>query len=202
MRIYLAGPISGYTHDESEEWRDEFKALMPPSIKCYSPLRGKRFLREKGVITQSYSDTPFSTDKGILARDHDDCRRADLIVANLVGAEKISIGTVMEIAWGHAYRNPVLAIMDPGSVHDHPMIREAVSYRASTVYEAAEMAKTLLIPDWHDVRASSSVKKEEQTVINNFWAASSPLGPNYSYGRMKVGGILNPTPKRNHGDPV
>lgn len=144
FKVYLAGPISGLTYDEAQDWRHAFAATMPLSIECYSPLRVKHFLREHGVLEQSYPHHPLSTDRGIMTRDHNDVRTADALVVNLQDAPKASIGTIMEIAWAYAYGVPVIAILD--EQHDHPMIREAVGFRVSSLDEAAGIIEALLLP--------------------------------------------------------
>lgn len=146
MKIYLAGPISGLSYSASEQWRDEFKRLVPSSIACYSPLRSKRFLERESTIEQSYEASPLTTDRGIMTRDHLDCSTADLIVCNLLGVWRVSVGTVMECAWAFAYRKPLVLIMESGSVHDHPMIREAAGFRVADVPQAASVALSILRP--------------------------------------------------------
>lgn len=148
-KVYLAGPISGMTFQGSEEWRDEFKSYIPSGsdIKCFSPLRAKQFLKKKGVIEQSYADNPLSVDRGVMTRDHFDCATSDLVVANFMGVERVSIGTVMEVAWAHSYRKPLILIIEKeGNPHDHPMIREATGFRTESVEEAAYLALTILNP--------------------------------------------------------
>ena len=142
--IYLAGPISGLTYDGSEEWRNQFKSWMPPEIACYSPLRSKDYLRAEGILEQSYSQ-PLSSDRGIMTRDHFDCSRVDLIVCNLLGTKRVSIGTVMECAWAFAYRKPLVMIMEDENVHDHPMIRETIGFRVATLEDAALLVQSVLL---------------------------------------------------------
>ncbi len=147
MKCYLAGPISHLTYDDSESWRDEFKVMVDPRIECFSPLRRKQFLRDKGVLEQSYASiSPLASDRGIMQRDHFDCARADLIVCNLLGTTVKSTGTIMEIAWAFAYRKPLVLIMEDGNCHDHPMIREAISFRVKDVGEAVRLTEAILIP--------------------------------------------------------
>lgn len=143
--VYCAGPISGLTHDASEKWRDDFKGIVGSEIICLSPLRAKDYLRHAGILEQSYN-YPLSSDRGIMTRDHFDCSRADLVVCNLLNVSRVSIGTVMEIAWTYSYRKPLVAIMEDGSVHDHPMIREAIGFRVKTVMEAAQLTRSILLP--------------------------------------------------------
>lgn len=152
VKVYLAGPISGLDYDEAQDWRLRASLLLATTgITAYSPLRAKTFLRGKGVLEQSYTENPLSTDRGIMTRDHWDCRTADLILVNLLGADRVSIGTVMEIAWGFAYRVPVVAAMDPaGNLHEHPMIREAISYRLDGIDSAIQTVISILTPGFSD----------------------------------------------------
>lgn len=121
--------------------------MMPKRIECYSPLRAKQYLRKKGIIEQSYEDTPLSSDRGINARDYNDCKTSDLIVAYLSGATRMSLGTVGEMAWSFAYRIPLVVIMEPtGNIHDHPMSREWFSFRVQTLEAAAHIVEKVLLP--------------------------------------------------------
>jgi len=148
MRVYLAGPISGCTFGECTDWREYFKTLIPKSIQCLSPMRGKDFLRAKGVITDSYEkDGPLATQRGIMTRDFFDCTRSDLVVANLLGTEIVTIGTCMEIAWAFMNRTPLIVVMEKhGNIHDHPMIREAIGYRLTSLEDAADVVQSILWP--------------------------------------------------------
>lgn len=145
FKVYLAGPISGLAYDVAQDWRAYFSSMMPEGIVCYSPLRGKAFLRSHGVIhAKPIRGHLLATDRGIMTRDHHDVRTCDVLMVNLQDAPKASLGTAMEIAWAHAYGIPVVAILD--EQHDHPMIREAVGYRVSTLTEAAGVIEALLLP--------------------------------------------------------
>lgn len=147
FKVYLAGPISGLTYNEGQNWRETFANFMPPQIKCYSPLRAKQYLRTFGKLEQSYEVSALSTDRGINTRDHYDCMSSDLILAYLSGADRVSVGTVMEIAWAYAYRKPLVVVMEEaGNVHDHPMTREAFGFRVTYLAEAAELIPTILLP--------------------------------------------------------
>jgi nucleoside 2-deoxyribosyltransferase len=143
--IYLAGKISGLSFDESEAWRNEFKAIVGNAFRCFSPLRGKTGLRDVGVIEQSYT-TALSCDRGILCRDHLDCMTADMIVCNFQNTARVSIGSVMECAWAFAYRKPLLVITDHNTVHDHPMIRQVTDFTCGSVDDAALLALSILQP--------------------------------------------------------
>lgn len=147
FKVYLAGPISGLTYDGAQEWRGYVKDRLAPKIAAYSPLRSKQYLRTEGVLEQSYEFNPLSSDRGIMTRDHWDCMTSDLIFCNLFGADRVSIGTVQEIAWAFAYRKPLVVVMErQGNAHDHPMVREAIGYRTDDLDEAIHVARSILLP--------------------------------------------------------
>lgn len=147
-KVYLAGAISGLTYDNAEDWRALAREFLDAhGIAGYSPLRAKDYLRSEGVLEQSYAHTPFSSDRGIMTRDHWDCMTSDLILVNLLGTTRVSVGTVMEIAWGFAYRKPVVVAMeDANNLHEHPMIREAIGFRFNTLFDALHATRCILLP--------------------------------------------------------
>ena len=79
-KIYLAGPISGLTYDDAQDWRNKFSAAIDYRIECFSPLRGKDYLTKQGKLEGSYDEFPLFTDQGITTRDRYDCMGADLVV--------------------------------------------------------------------------------------------------------------------------
>jgi len=148
-KVYLAGPITGCTFDGCTEWRDVAKAeLAKFGIDAYSPMRAKDYLKEKGVLSGSYPDAGlFSSSRNIMTRDFFDCTSADVVLAYLVGAPRVSAGTVMEIAWTYDRHIPLVAIIEPeGNVHSHPMIDEAIGFRAKTLDEGLTIVKAILRP--------------------------------------------------------
>lgn len=146
--IYLVGPITGCTYGECTTWREGFtKSLAVHGIRGLNPMREKEDLRAlgDGIIKDTYEERPLSSQRGITARDYFDCRRADLIVANFLQTEKVSIGSVMEVAWAHAHRVPViLVIEEKGNPHDHAMLRECSPFRVSSLDDALHIAVSIL----------------------------------------------------------
>lgn len=144
--IYLAGPITGLSHGAATTWRRYIVNLLEPEIKCFSPLRGKEFLTERGKIHAQGYDHPLATAKAIMTRDRFDAMRCKLMIVNLLGAKKAAIGTIMEIAWADSVRIPIIcAIEREGNVHDHVMIQEAIGFRVESLKAAAEIAKSILL---------------------------------------------------------
>lgn len=156
-KVYLAGPIGGCTYAEAQDWRNLLSGLLSTksdgAIQGYSPLRGKGALRDAGTLsTVAYPFySPLATSKAILARDFNDCRTADLVIANLLPHENgapPSLGTIMEIGFAYALQVPILAICADAAnpVATHAMIESAVGFWAASLDEAADMACSILLP--------------------------------------------------------
>lgn len=150
--VYTAGPITGCNHTEATDWREKVRiALAESGIDTISPMRGKPNIGEgntyTAAITRAFTD-PLRTSAGINTRDFNDVKRADLIFVNLLGAKKVSIGTVMEIAWARAFVKPVVLVMEPeGNIHDHWMLKFPCGFIVSTIEEAVEVTKLVLLTD-------------------------------------------------------
>lgn len=149
--VYLAGPIDGLTYDEATAWRLTFTQRLDASgISGVDPMRGKEFLSgmrlDHGTEGRDPFHHPMALDKGIMGRDHHDCMRCDLIIANFLDCKKVSIGTCIECAWRYAARKPVVAVLEPGNCHDHPMMRETWTYAVSSLDAAFDICVAMLAP--------------------------------------------------------
>lgn len=150
-KVYLAGPISGLTYDQCTDWRESIKLeLAECNINGFSPMRYKEFIQGIGIIDESQGaiiDHVMCSDRGIMRRDTFDVRTADALFVNLLNAKTVSIGTVIEIAMAHDRQIPIVVIMeDSGNLHDHPMLREAICFRLSTIKEGITVLKSLFMP--------------------------------------------------------
>lgn len=145
--VYLAGPITGLTYDGATDWREAVIKSFPAHIKGLSPMRGKQYLgNSKEPIKDSYSEFVMSTPKAIVTRDRFDATRCDVLLVNLLGATKVSIGTVMEIAWADAHRIPIVIAMEKNNPHDHSMIVQVAGYIVDTLEEATTVVERILTP--------------------------------------------------------
>jgi nucleoside 2-deoxyribosyltransferase len=154
-RVYLAGPIAGLTYDSAEDWRGyvrqklEIAAKHP--VQALSPLRAQEHLREVGTFTDKGDETerlqcPMSTPRGLTVRDRNDAMNCDVLFVNLLGAKKVSIGTVMEVAWADAKRIPIVVAIEPdgSNIHEHAMINETIGFRVTSLDEAIRVTKAIL----------------------------------------------------------
>ena len=145
--VYLAGPITGLSYEGTTDWRQSVKDQLEPDIAAFSPMRAKHYLLGKTTIADTHDEYVLSTQRGIYTRDMNDCRNRDALLVNLLGAKTVSIGTVMEIAWGAAFNKPIIVVMERnGNIHEHAMLREACPLRVETLEEAIETTRALLLP--------------------------------------------------------
>lgn len=153
--VYLAGPITGLTFKGCTDWREYARAeLEKVGIIGLSPMRGKEYLERiaRDVAFTADGDKyaiqgPLSTNRGIMTRDHWDCTRCDVLLVNWVGADRVSVGTVMELAWAHTHRIPVVCVMEKeGNVHHHGMVLEAIGFRVDTLDQGLNILKAILLP--------------------------------------------------------
>lgn len=147
-RVYLAGPITGLTYGGATDWREAAELFLHQyGVEALSPMRGKKYLEKEKVIADEYAgqaDWPLSMAAGFTSRDRSDCMNADIVLANFEGAEKVSIGTVMECAWADAFRTQLIVVMDEDNVHNHAMVRQVSAYRVGTLAQGLALVPPIL----------------------------------------------------------
>lgn len=151
-KVYLSGPIAGLTFNEATIWRHFVTAELEDWVEILDPMRGCVPVEDGDTamaMSVSFVDEALSTDRGIMTRDYNDTKNSDLIFINLLGAKKASVGTAMELAWAYDMQIPVIVVMETeGNPHEHPMMREAMSYRVDTLERGVAIAKSVLaIPE-------------------------------------------------------
>ncbi len=147
-RVYLAGPITGLTYGGCNSWREYAqKELFAAEIIGVSPLRAKDYLKtyEGELIGDEYFDKVLSCAKGITTRDRWDAMNSDLLLVNFLGAERASLGSMIEYGWADAARNPIITVMEEGgNLHDHAIVRELTGFRVETLDAGLNVAKAIL----------------------------------------------------------
>lgn len=150
---YLCGPITGCTFEEAKHgWRqDVHEALDAVGIDCLSPMRSvvesdyhEEQLQDMDKMGSAKS--VLAQPRGLTRRDKFDTMRSDIIFCNLLGARKISAGSMIEFGWADALQIPVLLCMEQeGNPNDHAMVRELISWHTTTLEEGIEIAKRVLL---------------------------------------------------------
>jgi nucleoside 2-deoxyribosyltransferase len=153
-KIYLAGPISDTTFEGAVSWRKMAQKIFKKhGIEGISPMRGKDYFKallpEDATFNDVYDQSthayenlgkPMSTAKAIFRRDRWDVHRCDAVLAHLAGFGKVSIGTVMELAWADAWNKLVIVTLGDGDIHNHGMLIQTAGIIVPTLDEALHIA--------------------------------------------------------------
>lgn len=82
---------------------------------------------------------------GIVTRDRYDATHCEIGLSNLLGAQKISLGTMVEYGWLDMQRISIITVMEKeGNPHEHAFIRELSGFRVETLEEAIYIARCIL----------------------------------------------------------
>lgn len=147
--VYLAGGIAGLSFSEAVQWRCEVRDALLPRIECLSPLRG---ITEDAVAQYNATGRcdgiyPF-TEQAVFRRDFEDVCASDLVFANLLGAKRVSQGTIYELAWAYAFRKRIVVVIEPaGNPHEHVFLRGLQTYRVPDLGTAIEVTRSNLLPE-------------------------------------------------------
>jgi nucleoside 2-deoxyribosyltransferase len=146
--IFLSGPITGLSYEDSTQWRQDVQNKLPANIIPLSPLRNKEHLKREKDILDHY-DHILSTSKSITKMDYFDVKRSDIILVNLLNTKRVSIGTVMEVAWAYEMGKPIVIAMEDDNIHQHSMIRECADFILSDIDQALDIVLHMLMPGDH-----------------------------------------------------
>jgi hypothetical protein len=149
--IYLSGPISNLTYAQCTGWRFDITEALDEFADIFDPMRDVDAPTPDTLVTEALDsiDPVMMTDRGIVVRDYTDTLNSTILIVNLLGATKVSIGTVAELAWAYHARIPTILLMeDSGNPHEHGFVREFASYRVTHIDRAIAVAKSLMgIPE-------------------------------------------------------
>lgn len=139
--VYLAGAITGCDRNEANDWRhDVINRLAHHNIAGISPLRCEPLIGDRYQLT--HQDPRFGTAKAISSKNFFDVQSCDLTLAYMpqeVNARRLSIGTLMELAWARALGKPTILVSDYPFILEHPVVQANASWTLSTLEEAVDV---------------------------------------------------------------
>ena len=144
MKIYLARSISGLSYAEvMEEYRKTTK-LLSPFYVILNPMTAKGHLKSE-VEFASYGKYthPVSVGHAIYERDKWMVSTCDVLLADLSGTTKVSIGVMMELAWAALLGKHTVLILPEENIHTHTFVRESADVVFTDYDEAIEYLQTL-----------------------------------------------------------
>lgn len=138
--LFLAGPLTGISYGDALDWRQYVERKLPSNVIAFSALRGKEYVAKEAVLKDAYPHHLLSTPQGTITRDRFDVSRCDALFVNFLKADRVSIGTIMEMAWADSWRIPIILVMENGNIHDHAFVRQVAAFITDDLDEAIRTA--------------------------------------------------------------
>lgn len=145
LSIYLAGPITGQTGEGViSRYEEKIAILTDFGYVVYQPMLGKMNLRTEAEFKSGGYDHPIANDHAIFNRDHWMVSQVDVILVDLShSGDRVSIGTMMEMAWASHLGKHVVLVLPQGNIHDHAFVRQAATIRFNDIEAAYDYLKEL-----------------------------------------------------------
>lgn len=139
--VYLAGSIAGCDRGEANDWRKQTSAVLAVhGIRGLSPLRCEPLIGER--YGTGSDDPRFGTPRAIASKNFLDVQMCDITLCYIpkdLNVRRLSIGTIIELAWAHALRKPTILVSDYDLVISHPVVQANASWIVSTLDEGIEI---------------------------------------------------------------
>lgn len=139
LKIYCVHPISGLSASEVFEYYERTqKWLTVAGYDIYIPMFGKGSLRTEIEFKAYDYRSPLTLNHSIYNRDLWMVQQSDILYANFLNSKAVSIGSVMELAWGSLLRKQVIVVMEKDNIHQHAFVLEAATIIFETEAEAID----------------------------------------------------------------
>jgi len=144
MIVYCARPIAGCSYEEVASYYEETRDILQDmGYDVLIAMCGKNYLKAENDFKATGYCYPLSTDHAIFQRDLWMCRKCDILLVNLIGATKVSIGTMMEMAWAAQDGAHVVTVMEEDNIHQHAFVKEASSVIYNNFQDALDYLSKL-----------------------------------------------------------
>ena len=144
MKIYLARSISGLSYAEVMEEYGKTVFKLEGLYEILNPMTAKGHLKSE-VAFAAYGKYvhPVSVGHAIYERDKWMVQSCDVLLADLSGTTKVSIGVMMELAWAALLGKHTVLILPEENIHTHTFVRESADIVFSEYDEAIDYLLTL-----------------------------------------------------------
>ena len=136
MKIYLAHPISGQSGDQVFAYYDKAKEDLKGMYEILQPMAGKRYMRNDPKFRAVDYKNSVSTNHAIKERDKWMVTQSDIVFVDFTGAERVSIGCCMELAWADLLGKHTIVVID--EIHNHGFVKDCADIEFSSYQEAID----------------------------------------------------------------
>lgn len=144
LSIYLAHQITGLSYEEVVSYYENVtKILTEFGYKIYCPMTGKSYLRTEDNLKNEGYKFPTSTDHAIKERDKWMVSQSDVVLTDLTGMTRVSVGCMMELAWADLLGKHTIVVMEKDNPHRHAFVLECADIVFETLPEALAYLKNL-----------------------------------------------------------
>lgn len=144
LKIYAAGPMSGLTVSQIKERYERVLLDLGADYQVFHPMIDHSAFECKtaddNFVVEPRSEA--QVQRSFFGRDKWMVTSCDVLFADFTqDTGKVSIGTMMEIAWAHLLGKYVVLVMPPGNTHEHAFVDQA----ADTVFADYDSAVRYLL---------------------------------------------------------
>lgn len=181
--VYLAGPITGCTNGEANDWRHVASSKLADfGITGISPLRCEPIHGER--YGSDYPDPRFGVPRAIASKNIFDVRNCDMMLAyfppedilsggwtqKMTNSEEYyvppvykwpSVGTIWEIGLAGMANKPTIVVCENKILAKHPVIQAASSWLLDSLDEGLDVAVGVL----QDYAEGNQVQRRGPNVI-------------------------------------
>ena len=139
--VYLAGSIAGCDRTEANNWRNGMiHDLAGNGIIGISPLRCEPLIGERYAV--GYDDPRFGTARAIASKNFMDVQMCDMTLCYMpreLNERRLSVGTLIELAWAHSLRKPTVLVSDYPFVIEHPVVQANAGWIVPTLDDGIDI---------------------------------------------------------------
>lgn len=151
--IYLAGPMKGLTWEQAYGWRQYATGMLTSAgWKILCPVRPQICnVDRSSTIGSPPREDPRSGKRPILktpsafvTKDELFIRRSDMVLANFLGTQEVSAGTMWELGFAWGMGKQIVSVFESGNPHDTAFVRRRSHVFVDTLEEAVDYLKHLV----------------------------------------------------------
>jgi len=145
LKIYLAHPISGLTFEAVVGYYEaNVPILKTLGYTVFDPVTMySHAINVKEKCAPADLKGPLINNHALFERDKWMVSTVDVVLADLTGATKASIGVCMELAIANILGKHIVTVMESNNPHYHGFVLEASSCVFATFDEALEYLKNI-----------------------------------------------------------
>lgn len=147
MKIYCARPFTGCTYKHVDQYYNIlYKYLHPMGYSMlYSMMckDGGELDKKNKFTPKSLGSSAFATNHAIVERDKWLINKADVVLVDLSATKRVSIGSMMELAWATYINKHTIVVMEKDNIHQHAFVAESADVITQTLDEALKYLEQL-----------------------------------------------------------